>query len=808
MAELTVSSPPRRRRHQLGTDHRQQPLPAIPRRPSESAISVGRLAIVVTVAGWACFAVVTVERDVLHGAGATAGSVAEAIGYLLLITFLTGSALAYLITRLGYFHRALAHRRAPRAEIDEFFDRSMPTITVTVPSYREDKRVVRRTLLSAALQEYPCLRIALLIDDPPYPTEPHLQQMLTDMRALVGEVTALLAEPSASLEAALEMFESRVSIDEDLGPEDIEELARHHDYAVAWLSALADEQGIIDHADTFFAEHVVRALAKDVALRAAALRGAVRHGGTIENSRLLQLSRRLAWTFRAELSSFERKRYRSLSHEPSKAMNLNSYIGLMGGCYREIVTPFGADIAPVTSGTSDFEVPNPDFVLNLDADSVLLPEYCERIVHLLEQSQHERVAVGQTPYSSYPAAATRIERIAGATTDVQHLLHQGLTYYEATFWVGANAIVRKRALDDIVKIDYVGDVEVRRYISDRTVIEDTDASIDLGVAGWTLINYPERLSYSSTPPDFGSLAVQRQRWANGGLLIVHKLHQQARHRSNRGERMRIAEWFLRLNYMASICWTSVGLVLLLAYPFNNRLLSVFTVFAALPYFVMMSSDLKMCGYNRRDVLWIYGFNLLLAAVNLAGVLSSVWQWLTGEKAAFGRTPKVRDRTRASLLFAFAPYAIVVLSLLTFVSAYKGHRWGSVIYAGLNTVLCLYAIVALMGLRYSLSDIWAGLVRPLYKIERPAVADQPPPLPGTDMPPPLDWQSVLYHGTDDPTYQSATRPSAARSAAAAPAPAPTPAPAAPRRGPGPLTLPPTESGGSPEPPLPPALTIHL
>src|SRR6202041_3595869 len=149
----------------------------------------------------------------------------------------------------------------------------------------------------------------------------------------------------------------------------------------------------------------------------------------------------------------------------------------------------------------------------------VLPEYCARLVFFFAQPQNERVAVAQTPYSAYPGAATRLERIAGATTDVQHIVHQGMTYYDATFWVGANAIVRKRALDEIVKVDYLGDVEVRRYISDRTVIEDTDASIALGVAGWTLMNYPERLSYSSTPPDFGSLCVQRQRWANGGLLI-------------------------------------------------------------------------------------------------------------------------------------------------------------------------------------------------------------------------------------------------------------------------------------------------
>ena len=98
-----------------------------------------------------------------------------------------------------------------------------------------------------------------------------------------------------------------------------------------------------------------------------------------------------------------------------------------------------------------------------------------------------------------------------------------MTHYDATFWVGANAVLRKRALDDIVEIEYHGDFEIRRYIPDRTVIEDTESTIDLGVHGWTLLNYPERLSYSATPPDFGSLCIQRQRWANGGLLILPKL---------------------------------------------------------------------------------------------------------------------------------------------------------------------------------------------------------------------------------------------------------------------------------------------
>ena len=278
-------------------------------------------------------------------------------------------------------------------------------------------------------------------------------------------------------------------------------------------------------------------------------------------------------------------------------MNLNSYIGLMGGSYREVDVPGGGRALLRTDGVPDLEVPDPDYVLTLDADSLLLPEYCLRIVHLLEQAEHERVAVAQAPYTSFPGAATRLERIAGATTDLQHMVHQGMTHYDATFWVGANAVLRKRAIDDLREVSHDGDWEISRYISDRTVIEDTESSIDLGVHGWRLLNYPERLSYSATPPDFGSLTIQRQRWANGGLLILPRLWRQIRVRRQRGERQRFGETFLRVNYMASIAWSSIALIFLLGYQFNDKLISPVVLLISIPYFAMMAVDLRHCGYS-------------------------------------------------------------------------------------------------------------------------------------------------------------------------------------------------------------------
>jgi hypothetical protein len=384
-------------------------------------------------------------------------------------------------------------------------------------------------------------------------------------------------------------------------------------------------------------------------------------------------------------------------------------------------------------------------VLTLDADSVLLPEYCLRLVHLMEQPENDRVAVTQTPYSAYPGSATRLERLAGATTDIQHILHQGMTYYDATFWVGANAVLRKRALDDIVETEHDGKRVVRRYIQDRTPIEDTESSIDLVSKGWDLRNYPERLSYSATPPDFGALAIQRARWANGGLLVLPKMWANARERRRRGQRRRLGELLLRINYMASLFWSSVGLLLLLVYPYSERLLSPLVLLAALPYFVAMSGDLKACGYKRTDVFRMYGFNMLLLPVNLSGALRSLSQAVTGNKIAFARTPKVADRTTAPITFILFPYALIAFSVYTVVRDLQHGHYPHAVFAGLNALACTWALVALVGIRNSLVDIFVNVRERLYKQERPTRYKRRRTPVSELAAVQADWRDVLYNG---------------------------------------------------------------
>lgn len=741
MSSTSTYSPARKR--QWGSERRTEPLPTVHPKPSDRKITWSRVAIVATIVFWAIYVVTTIIRQFLVLGTQDFRFTMEAIGYTVVVTFLTFSALMYLVARQGALQRFQKHVRVPRAELDRHFAQNQPSITVLVPSYAEEPEVVRMTLLSAALQEFPSMRVVLLVDDNPNPTDPAVAAKLNATRDLADSITGQLAEPRFRFTDALmrhELGDERAFVTDEAALE----LAEHYRWAAEWLYAQADAHGIDDHVDVFFADQVLRALGDELALTAEAVKAAVAEGAELSSERVAQLYRRLAWTFDAELMVFERKKWASLSHEANKAMNLNAFIGLMGGTYRVEQTPDGPILSPVPAGSrkpGDIEIPDSDFLLTLDADSILLREYCLRLTYLLQQPDNARVAVTQTPYSSFRGAGTRIERLAGATTDIQHILHQGKSYYGATFWVGANAVIRKRALEDIVETEWVGGFEVRRYIQDRTVIEDTESSIDLGTHGWTLVNYPERLSYSATPPDFGSLIVQRRRWANGGLLILPKLWKQVRERKRRGENVSRIELLLRVNYMASICWASFGLVFLLAYPYDGRLLSPMVLLAALPYFISQASDLRYSGYKATDIFRIYGFNLILLPVNLAGVLKSIQQSLTGKKIPFARTPKVKNRTASPLLYVIAPMAIIAFSLFTLWRDWNAHNWGNAAFAAFNATLAIWSLVAYIGIGNSIVDIWLGLTKPLY-VEKKRTASAPASAPVTET---IDWRSVLYHG---------------------------------------------------------------
>ncbi len=584
-------------------------------------------------------------------------------------------------------------------------DGAAPALAVLVPSYKEETAVVFRTLMSAALQDYPRRRVVLLIDDPPCTTDPDAAANLAAMRELPRKLQALFDPPARRCEETRQQFIRRSRHAPVDGRTEATLLAQAYVEVSTWFDREIAKYRIGDHCDEVFVAEVLqrsRDAHRDNARRLIALaanNGIDRAGATREFARLATL-------FCVEFASFERKRYSNLSHQANKAMNLNSYIGLMGRSFRE--ERLGADLLlrEVSPGPDALDVADAELLLTLDADSVIVPEYALRLAHLLCQPGNSRVAVAQTPYSAFPGARGVLERIAGATTDIQYLMHQGFTSYNATFWVGANALLRKSALEDIVTEHEERGYAVRKYIQDRTVIEDTESSIDLAARGWTLFNYPERMAYSATPADFGALLIQRRRWANGGLIILPK----ALRYLCRGPKAwrRVPEGFLRVHYLTSIAVGNLALLTILFGVFERDIRNGWLILAGLPYLFGYMRDLVQCGYRCSDFLRIYALNVLLLPVNLGGVLKSLRQAITGQQTPFGRTPKVSGRTAAPAGYVLAEYSFCAAAFAMIGLNLMRRDWLSAVFALTNVLLCSFAIVRFIGLRNSAEDL--GLVR--------------------------------------------------------------------------------------------------
>src|SRR5262249_17617387 len=122
------------------------------------------------------------------------------------------------------------------------------------PSSMEDARVVRRTLLCAALQEYPRRRVVLLIDDAPNPNGRHEARLLEAARSLPAQIDGFLDEPRKLCADAMDAFHDRRATGRIDAACERRLLAQLYADVAAWFERHGDGYEIVDHADRLFVE--------------------------------------------------------------------------------------------------------------------------------------------------------------------------------------------------------------------------------------------------------------------------------------------------------------------------------------------------------------------------------------------------------------------------------------------------------------------------------------------------------------------------------------------------------------------------
>src|SRR5680860_133215 len=224
--------------------------------------------------------------------------------FVVLLLILMFGNVVYQVSRWGFVDRLIEHR-ARGSSIFPSPDFETPSVTILIPSYKEDLRTIRQTVVSAALQAYPDVRVVLLIDDPPNPSADADRALLDTARSIPGEVERLFEEPLRLVRESRARFQLRaIQAKTNL---DLETSAfRQLTCEIAdWLALEKEHQPQHDNVDRFFCELTFAERARLFSLDSEAfIQASVRQGKRAVLDGYDYFERMLSPT----IQSFERKR--------------------------------------------------------------------------------------------------------------------------------------------------------------------------------------------------------------------------------------------------------------------------------------------------------------------------------------------------------------------------------------------------------------------------------------------------------------------------------------------------------------------
>ena len=146
-----------------------------------------------------------------------------------------------------------------------------------------------------------------------------------------------------------------------------------------------------------------------------------------------------------------------------------------------------------------------ELIATLDADHVPQPDFLDATLGYFED---HRVALVQTPHDFSNRDSMQHTRPAVHEQSLFYeVLALGKDRYDAMFWCGSAAVIRRAALLS------VGGVLT------KTVAEDFHTTIAMHSRGWRSRYHPETLVQGLAPHDLAAFLLQRERWARGNLRV-------------------------------------------------------------------------------------------------------------------------------------------------------------------------------------------------------------------------------------------------------------------------------------------------
>jgi len=156
-----------------------------------------------------------------------------------------------------------------------------------------------------------------------------------------------------------------------------------------------------------------------------------------------------------------------------------------------------------------------DLIATFDADHVPRADFLERTLGFFDDPKVALVQVPQRYHnldSLQHRVSWRMRRLYGEQDVFFNLVMPGKDHWNASFFCGTGAVLRREALTP------------SEGLLTGTITEDMHTSLVLQAAGWKSVYLNELLVTGLAPMDFSSYSSQRLRWAEGNLKILHHVN--------------------------------------------------------------------------------------------------------------------------------------------------------------------------------------------------------------------------------------------------------------------------------------------
>ncbi len=186
---------------------------------------------------------------------------------------------------------------------------------------------------------------------------------------------------------------------------------------------------------------------------------------------------------------------------------------------KNIASQFGAsyrtrelnDHAKAGNFNHAFQQTEADLILTLDADHVPTSDILKRTVGQFQKKK--RLFLVQTPH--FMINADPLERNLGTYRRMPsenemfyRKIQRGLDFWDAAFFCGSAAILRRTALEET------------NGLCTESITEDAETALHLHARGWHSAYVTRPMVAGLAPETFSGLVVQRTRWAQGMLQIL------------------------------------------------------------------------------------------------------------------------------------------------------------------------------------------------------------------------------------------------------------------------------------------------